>query len=62
MPRAASPASVRPERSPARGSVVDAAVAMGGSVTGRTAGEPAHAIAVSAPTASASDATPCLVT
>jgi hypothetical protein len=57
---AAMPASVMPARRVARGSVVDAAVAIGGSDTGRTAIEPvddAQEMAVSAPAASDIDAT-----
>jgi hypothetical protein len=59
MLRAATPASVRPARSPTRGSVVDAAVAIGGGDTGRTSAEPpdmddAHDTVDDRPAASAS--------
>jgi hypothetical protein len=61
MLRAATPASVIPPRSPARGSVVDAAVAIAGSGTGRTLIEPvedddAHDTTDNAPAVSDNDA------
>jgi hypothetical protein len=56
---AATPASVRPARRVARGSLVEAAVAMGGIATGRADIEPddeAHDTADTAPAVSDSDA------